>query len=142
MINPKLTALVVTMSLLGAATPAAFAQVVEIAPLAVNNADVDTGGNTQANFGVQNQVAENNIEISSEAEAEGKKSKAKAETTVEDSYIIANIDQDQTQTQTNIMDDRDNVEVDQQAAAGLIAANVDIEDILIEILDGGDATTT
>ncbi len=142
MINPKLTALVVTMSLLGAATPAAFAQLppglVVIAPDANQTVTTSTGGNTQFNVGSQNQEAANNINIVSEASADGKKSKAKAETEVEDSTINAVIGQTQTQTQANVMEDNDTVEVDaQNAAAGAIAANVNIEGVLIDILGGG-----
>ena len=135
MINPKLTALVVTMSLLGASTPAAFGQLVVIAPEANQDVDVETGRNTATNIGVQNQEAENEIEISSEANAEGKKSKAKAETNVEDNLFFQNIEQDQEQNQVNVINDNDEVDVTaQNAAGGLIAANVNIEDILVDLL--------
>ena len=141
MINPKLTALVVTMSLLGAATPAAFGQialpdVLLVAPEANQDVDVETGRNTATNFGVQNQEAENEIEISSEANAEGKKSKASAETNVEDNVFVQNIDQNQTQNQANVINDDDVVDVTaQNAAGGLAAVNANVEDVDVEALD-------
>ncbi len=119
--------------------PIELPPILVVTPEATQTIETNTGGNTQFNIGSQNQAAENSVNIVSAANADGKKSEAKAETTVKDSTINTAIIQEQTQTQVNAMEDNDNVEVDaQNAAGGLLAANVNIEDILIDILGGGD----
>jgi hypothetical protein len=71
MISPKVSILMVALSVMGASAPlAAMAQ-----PSADNTATqaigVETGRNTQVNYATVDQDAENEVEISSEAEAEG-----------------------------------------------------------------------
>ncbi len=87
MITPKLTAVMVVMTVLGTGGPiAAFAQasnVQEIGDL-TNAAQISTGGNTQVNAAETNQVADNSIEIENEAEsgdatAEGGDAESEAE---------------------------------------------------------------
>ncbi len=87
MITPKLTAVMVVMTVLGTGGPiAAFAQasnVQEIGDL-TNAAAISTGGNTQVNAAETNQVADNSIEIENEAEsgdatAEGGDAESEAE---------------------------------------------------------------
>ncbi len=149
MFTTKTTLIVVVVATMTASIFAAptmvFAQLppIELPPILVIDPDANqtvttnTGGNTQFNIGSQTQEAENSINIVSSASAEGKYSEAKAETEVENSEINAVIAQTQTQNQANILEDNDTVEVDaQNAAAGVIAANVNIEGILIDILGG------
>jgi hypothetical protein len=140
MITPKLTALMVTMSLLGAGGPIAAMAQATADNDALQAIGVETGRNAQDNSALVAQDADNEIEISSEAEseanseadseaeseAEGKKkssseaeseadseaeSEAEAATIVEDSVIVANNNQNATVNQANVLDDSDTVTV-------------------------------
>ena len=71
MISPKLTAVMVAMTALVIPTVPAWAQannVQEIGDL-TNAAEINTGGNVQANVATTTQVADNSIEIENEAES-------------------------------------------------------------------------
>jgi hypothetical protein len=133
MITPKLTALMVAMSLMGAGGPIAAMAQATVDQDPVQAIGIETGRNTQANVAEVNQEAENEVEISSEAEsgdaeseaeaeAEGKKSKAEAEsgdaeseaeaeTSVDDSVIVAASNQESNVNQANVLEDNDDVAV-------------------------------
>ncbi len=141
----KTTALILAMTVSVFAPTTVFAQngptipsLVVVVPTANQEVNTETGRNTATNVGIQNQEAENEIEISSEAKASGKYSEAKSKTSVKDNLFFQNIEQTQTQNQVNVINDEDDVDVTaQNAAGGLLAANVNIEDIIVDILGGG-----
>jgi hypothetical protein len=159
MITPRLTALMVAMSVLGTGGPIAALAQADAGNSANQIIGVETGRNTQSNSAVVGQSAENEIEISSDADSEadseaksesdGDKSEseaeseadseADAETSVEDSVVAATNDQDATVNQANVLDDQDDVTVTatQVPVQTGIAVDADIEELLVLLgLDG------
>ena len=131
MITPKLTALMVTMSLLGAGGPIAAMAQATADNDALQAIGVETGNNTQSNTAVVVQDADNEIEISSEASSEAdseSESEAEATTAVANSTIVANNAQSATTNQLNLLEENDDVTVNatQAALQAAIAADVDI----------------
>jgi hypothetical protein len=137
MITPKLTVLMMAISLLGAGGPIAAMAQATANNTATQVVRVETGGNEQDNAALVAQSAENELEISSEAESEAQ-SEADAETSVVGSTIVANNAQNATVDQLNFLDDRDYVTVNaaQAALRTAIAADIDIENATA--IDTGD----